>query len=597
MILALLALLVVLAGALASARRGRTAVYETPAHLYPSALVADEDAGDAPEFVLPADLTAAEVSDDDLATLEAQAVQAFDDIYEGNVEGGTATLATLADAIDLVRAEAERRMTAAAEDAAQAATLAGRVHGEPAAESEGEGEGEPEGEPDAGAAVTVEPEPVTASSGRPAGALRIPLGRIRDRAPEPVHAGNGFPEGVAIVAASDVPGAAGGSHVADTSTLARLMHNRTRGLGEGGSALVASIEVTYDHVVDDTSTKDNMRDAMDAARNPAGLVAAGGWCAPSDRLWDFFSIEDTGGLLDLPTVGVNRGGLEWPVSPSIGDVFNVPWLWTEADDIAALGNPHPAPADDRVKPCFRIPCGTWDEARLRAHGVCLTHGNLSNEAWPEQTRRYVDLVMAAHAHVMAGRNIARMVALSTAVNIPVTAGALAPVLSAIELQVADYRDKYRMGDSVLLEGVFDAWVPGLLRADFSRRAGVDLEDIPNSRIAQWFTDRGVRPQFVHNFHPLQTGGVGVDGFRETWPTQVSFLLYAAGTFVRGTGPTIDLGVVRDSGLNSTNDHTAVWTEETDLIAKFGHESRLVNVTVCPNGSTSPPHALLACPIP
>jgi hypothetical protein len=73
--------------------------------------------------------------------------------------------------------------------------------------------------------------------------------------------------------------------------------------------------------------------------------------------------------------------------------------------------------------------------------------------------------------------------------------------------------------------------------------------------------------------------------RSSWPTSISFLLYAAGTFVRGDGGELDLGVQRDSTLNETNDFTAAWSEEFHLIAKRGHESRLVTIAVCPDGST------------
>ena len=67
---------------------------------------------------------------------------------------------------------------------------------------------------------------------------------------------------------------------------------------------------------------------------------------------------------------------------------------------------------------------------------------------------------------------------------------------------------------------------------------------------------------------------------------VILLLYAAGTFLHGNGMSLDLGVVRDSVLNETNDHTAAWSEEAHLIAKVGHESRRYTVGFNVNGSTS-----------
>jgi hypothetical protein len=70
-----------------------------------------------------------------------------------------------------------------------------------------------------------------------------------------------------------------------------------------------------------------------------------------------------------------------------------------------------------------------------------------------------------------------------------------------------------------------------------------------------------------------------------WPTTVDFLIYAAGTFIHGNGLSLDLGVIRDSVLNETNDHTAAWSEECHLVARVGHESRRYTVPFNVKGST------------
>lgn len=596
---------------------------ETPAHLYPAALVADGDGGDAPEFVLPDDLTAlaAGFAEDGtlaggaLGDLLTEALAAFDAVMDSTPatpEESAARLAALtdlADAVDAIRAEGTSRVEAATAEAETLAALGDRVH--PTASDEGDesgGEGgddddeggdgggdEPAGGDDAEGAEAR--EPVTAAG--PA-RRRIPLGRVRDRAPEGSTDVDEATPAVTIVAASDVPGLATGATIEDTGRLARAMHDRVRSMRDGNSAVVATIGMDRDGVpwLEEGASKDDHREAMEAAREGAdSIIAAGGWCSPSARTYEFFGSESASvGMLDLPTVGIERGGLEFPISPSIADVWDAPWVWTEADDEAAAGNPHEDPDDDRVKPCFRIPCSDWDEERLRANGICITHGNLSDRAWPEQTRRYVDLVMAAHAHLLNSRRIARVVAESTAVTIGATAGAVAPLLAAIDLQAMDVRDKYRLDESTVLEAVFPMWTPGVIRADLARRSGISIEEVPTSRIVGWFAERGIRPQFVTDWQSLSNTGGSGDGFRETWPTSLLFLIYQAGTHVLGTGGEIDLGVVRDSRLNETNDHTAAWTEEFDLVAKVGHESRVVTVPIVPNGVTSAPATAPTSPL-
>src|SRR6185369_4531183 len=89
--------------------------------------------------------------------------------------------------------------------------------------------------------------------------------------------------------------------------------------------------------------------------NPDALVAAGGWCAPSEISYDFYNIVCEDGMLDLPTVGITRGGLQIPTSPSFGDVADQIWTWNETQDIAAVTGT----AQSGTKPCYRVDCPAY----------------------------------------------------------------------------------------------------------------------------------------------------------------------------------------------------------------------------------------------
>jgi hypothetical protein len=97
----------------------------------------------------------------------------------------------------------------------------------------------------------------------------------------------------------------------------------------------------------------------------------------------------------------------------------------------------------------------------------------------------------------------------------------------------------------------------------------------------------VRAQFVYDWQSgFDTDPFGdPDTIATTWPSSIDFLIYAPGTFVRGQGLQLDLGVVRDSVLNERNDHTAAWMEDCYAVAMVGHESRLVTADVCVAGTT------------
>jgi hypothetical protein len=93
----------------------------------------------------------------------------------------------------------------------------------------------------------------------------------------------------------------------------------------------------------------------------------------------------------------------------------------------------------------------------------------------------------------------------------------------------------------------------------------------------------VNMQFLSDYLPLSPAG----GAAATdWPATVNFFIYSAGTYVRGDGGTLDLGVVRDSVQNETNDFTLMWTEQFISTCKVGYESRLYAVAAAACGVTA-----------
>jgi hypothetical protein len=142
-----------------------------------------------------------------------------------------------------------------------------------------------------------------------------------------------------------------------------------------------------------------------------------------------------------------------------------------------------------------------------------------------------------------------------------------------------------MTEGSAVEVVFPRWARGAIKSDLARRPFADQTELNNAQIDALFANRGARVQWVTDWQPLAsgTGAVGANPAL-SWPTTVQYLAYAAGTHVFGRGPTIDLGVVRDSTKNATNDYTAAWTEDAWLMAKFGHESRVVTAAINPSGA-------------
>lgn len=373
-----------------------------------------------------------------------------------------------------------------------------------------------------------------------------------------------------------------------TSTQYANAHKRGSALREQHSIVAFNRNFGSDLTIDSTD-RDHvdkvMAFAVDEKRLPdGGLIASGGWCAPSETLYDLLELETRSGLLSLPEVGVSRGGIQFTTGPSFQELFAAitGFAFSEQDDIEGKYEPG---VDGNVvgpKPCFKIDCPDFEEVRLDVAGLCLTAGLLQSRGYPEVIARTVRGALIAHEHRMNSLLIQKLVSGSTAVNMGNQAGAAAPVLDSVEKQVVHYRASHRLAEDATLEAVFPMWARGAFRSDLSRRLGVDLLSVTNQQIDGWLRERGVAPQFVYNWQDV--AATAAADFT-TWPATMSFLLYSAGTWVRGSSPIITLDTLYDSTLLATNDFTALFTEEGWLVAKRGFDSRVVTVGISADGAT------------
>lgn len=557
---------------------------------------------------LPADLGS--LTDEQLAQLEQDATGEFDqqvDSDEGDPDSRLARATELADIIDSVRAESGRRSEAAAERDAQAQALRDRVR-PPEAEGAEEVNGD-EATPTSDVPV-VAPTPAPVS----VGATTTPR---TDGAVEALLAGNPMPQAArklnptvgdlkrnaattkgprttresVLVASAEIPNIQQGSRLMDMDALVAAMAGRARALPATAVGIdttwypVASMQLDHRFSLDMRATPEEVNEVLTAATDVDALVAAGGWCSPSEISYDFYNIVCEDGMLDLPTVGVNRGGMRWPTSPSYGDIVNNYWSWNETQDIAALTGT----AQSGTKVCYRVPCPAFNEQRLHCDGFCLTVGNLMDDAFPELIANHTRLLFAGHAHRMNQLRIAELLTAANSTAITgygaASAGTVAPVLGSLELTAIDLREKYRMCEDTVLEVVLPRWLRGAMRADLRKRTGVDLLEVADARLMNMFDLLNIRVQWVTDWQVGTTGLPGGTTPLVNWPTSVQFLMFPAGTFVLGRGLQLNLGVMRDSVLNATNDHTAEWMEECWLIGKIGHESRLGTILICTDGTT------------
>lgn len=547
--------------------------------------------GDKDEFVIPTELDA--LSLNELQELHSQAISHFDAVYAdgtGFSEEDIKALEDLTSGIEALQAELSNREQHAAELAAQAAELASRAKGvEPAAE---------EVDP----AESAEPEAPTdemSSKG-----VRVNLSRLRQRASHVPTPAPEAPQAPALQM-KDLVLAAGDGNVFSAGTpldwegVGKAIDHRLASFNRpafdaaqrSGRRLrqqfsIATIRKPIPaNLMVNSSDVMHVEEVIANARNeknlPGGsLVASGGWCAPSETLYDLYEAESRDGIFSLPEIGIARGGINRTLGPDFASIYAATgWGYTEAEDIAGDYDGEGGGS----KPCYHVECTDFEDIRLQLQGLCLTAGLLQVRGYPELIARVTRGALVAHDHKMASIILNAVQAGSTAVLMPgPQQGAIAPVLNAMELQSEHMRYVNRMGRGATIEVVAPYWIRGVIRNDLARRAGVDLISVPDSRINAWFTERGIVPQYVYNFQDL----TGTAGTVLQWPSKVTFLMYPAGAWVRGTSDIITLDTLYDSTLLGTNDYTALYSEEGWLVVKMAHDSRAITVPICPDGAAA-----------
>lgn len=555
--------------------------------------------------------------DADLAALVGEARETFGDIYgrkdDGLTEDEVAACEQLADVVQAIEAETTRRDEAKAAQSAAVDAIAARIvpAPAPAADDEGNTDSDSAGEPvDAAAAdagqgdAGTAGEPAGAPAGEPiaAAAQRRPpvdLATVARRTRKPAGGPNDA-RGPVLVAAANVPTINAGSKFRDVrhmaeAAIAQFGAYPTPGTEGRASGQLALIRKEFDEAIVAAGVHEQIEEAMkvavDQSRLKGGsLTAAGGWCAPSEILYDLCEPETTAGLISLPEIVATRGGFQWTMGPDFRSIFTHGGYFIQTEAEAEAATP---------KPCFEIPCADFEECRLDVMGVCLSAGILTQRAWPELIARFIRGTLTAHAHKYAAETIARMVAASTPVPIPAAPfSATVDLLGSLELQAWDYRYAQRLSPDAMLELIAPYWLKGVIRSDLAKRNAYDNPlEVSDAEIAQWFSRRGFAVQWVYNWQdglvdPAAT--IGNTTPPTTWPDEVQVLMYAAGVWVRATQDVITINTLYDSTNIRLNRYNALFTEEGLCIMQRCYDSRLLTIPICPTGYSADQVAV-TCP--
>ena len=487
----------------------------------------------------------AEVSDDQLGDLE--------DVIRAGVETAAtqrdvAAARELANGLEQVRAERGARVARMAQEEQELGSLVRAARGEP--------------DP----ALVPEPEPD-----------HRPLPSIADLASR------------RTARASFLPGVRSrpwmtpdGSELNDIPSVARALGDRLRaGSRSTGRSTVASLRWESEYAQHRRLTSDEVENhgLVASITSMDSLTASGGLCAPAGASYDMLTLPTAARPLrdSLPRFGAERGGIRFLRASTIDDMDGAVDVITEAEDAASA-----------TKPCLTITCADVQEVLTSAVTRCLTVGNFNARTHPEMLEHVVELAISRQARLAETTLFTTMCNASTAVTAGENLSTTRDVIAVVARASAQYRSRHRLPDEMMIRAVFPSWLRDMMRADLSRSApGDDTISVADARIATWFSNLHVAP--VWSLDADQTFGVQAAGGLNPWPDAVTFLLYAEGVWLYLDGGVLDLGVVRDSVLNVTNDFQT-FAEVFENVAQVGAESLCITADVCPSGITSGPLA-------
>jgi hypothetical protein len=337
------------------------------------------------------------------------------------------------------------------------------------------------------------------------------------------------------------------------------------------------------------------------------LVASGGFCAPSAPDYDIPQISGTQRPVAdyLPSVQMPRGSVSVIQPPRLIDIVSsasqgagsAVSVWTNTIDTTPGGT---------TKPKQALSCPPPRTVTAQAIVERVRIGNFGNMAFPENVRVFLANVASAWAR-RAESELLRQIDSDPAVTSVTTTqvlGVNADFWGYLSRAAAAIRSHQRMPRNAKLRLLLPAWFIDLARADLSHvHAGDGLErwtQDPEAFVRAAAAASNVNLTFYEDSANMTSGNAAnqlftpqAGGDLENWPptsggvtnSRVISYLFPEGSFARGDAGTLDLGVVRDSTLNDTNDFE-MFSESLEVVVPKVIEAYKWTATVCESGTGS-----------
>ena len=325
----------------------------------------------------------------------------------------------------------------------------------------------------------------------------------------------------------------------------------------------------------------------------AALTASGGLCAPLTPIYtmpNFATLQEP--VWDsLPIFQADRGGVNVPAATYIADITTAISSISEAND--ELGGTF------ATKSCQDLDCPAYTEVAVQILAHCREYGNLNAMAWPEKIAHENELTMAALARTTETFMLDRIKALS--INVTQAAvgsqyGSYASLVHAIVKASAGIRFRLRMDPNARFRVLLPAWILDHLVAD-TAATPFDRFQAQAQLAAHLNSYRVSVSYYLDNVTGGTSQGFAAEaaGALDEFPDDVQYAIFPEGQFIGVDSGSLELGIVRDSTLNSTNDFQ-IFGERFRNLAMLGPSQGALWITqdICPTGSFPATATALTC---
>lgn len=409
-----------------------------------------------------------------------------------------------------------------------------------------------------------------------------------------------------MVATAHAPHMKEGAPFADPMAVAEAIVNKRLNMTSvpGGTRDFVSIAHTDKFIpgehLSQMDTAENFRILREVQIGaPKALVASGHACAQYAPSYEFFRLAEPQNPYEQATsvVQAPRGGINYIVPPSVAAA-------AAAIDISAQNRNFTAgfvQFSAGPKACITVSCPSTSSAEVSAVSQCVTFDNLNYKVFPEQVSAFLEDVAVQFTSTKEVFYLDYVNSNSTAVTGNYCYGFSRSILHDWVVATVGYRKRHGMRSDATMVVAAPDWAREAVKLDMAMDGyqGLSYFDITDAALnaalsahnidAIWYNDNPTSVTPNQKFNGAQAVG-GLNQF----PTKVKAFIYAPGTFVRLDGGTLDVGLVRDSTLNRTND-LQLFMEEWIGIAKLGFESIGLLSTLCVNGAG--PAGVTACTCP